>query len=145
MNANSGAVAVTTVRRNHTGDFRLSGRKFYRDKDRALIGGVCAGIADYFGFDLMATRVFAVLAAVFFGPVAILTYLGVVFFVPSRKNRRAELAPEDRAFQRAMRAAPKTTIGDVHRRFQKLDGRLAKLERHVTSPRYRLDEEFRNL
>ena len=31
--------------------------KLYRDKESAMIAGVCAGIADYFGFNRKGTRV----------------------------------------------------------------------------------------
>jgi phage shock protein C len=36
-------------------------------------------------------------------------------------------------------------MSDVRRRFQSLDRRLARLEKYVTSSRYALDREFRDL
>ena len=36
-------------------------------------------------------------------------------------------------------------MADVRRRFQRLDARLARMERYVTSPRFNLDQEIRNL
>jgi len=51
----------------------------------------------------------------------------------------------DPEFRKAVRSAPAQTLGDVRRRFQSLDGRLARLERYVTSSRFKLDQEFRNL
>ena len=37
----------------------ISQRRFYRSRDRALVAGVCAGLADYFGFNLKVTRILA--------------------------------------------------------------------------------------
>ena len=125
-------------------DSPLSGRKFYRNRTNGIIGGVCAGVADYFGFNLRTTRILTAIACFFFWPAAILIYVGLVLFVPARSAAEMQQAP-DPEFRRAMRSAPKTTIGDVHRRFQKLESRLIRIERHVTSPRYNLDREIRNL
>ena len=35
---------------------RSSGRRFYRDADRAVLGGVCAGLASYLGINLKVLR-----------------------------------------------------------------------------------------
>ena len=37
--------------------------RFTRNADRAVLGGVCAGIADYFGFNLRVTRLLAIIAS----------------------------------------------------------------------------------
>ncbi len=132
--------------RDRDDDSGLSGRRFYRDKSRAWIGGVCAGVADYFGFSVGTTRLLTVVAGFAFFPVAVLLYVAVLFLVPARHTAaRAPKNPEEREFRRAVRAKPKRTLKDVHRRYQQLDARLAALERHVTSPRYRLDEELGKL
>lgn len=120
------------------------GRRFYRRSKRAKLGGVCAGIADYFGFNLCATRFLTVVLFLMFPPLMIVAYLGCVLLVPSDRSVSAP-APRDPEFRRAMRANPAGTLADVRRRFQKLDTRLARLERYVTSPRFDLDQEFRKL
>ena len=37
-------------------------RRFYRNRDKAMVAGVCAGLADYFGFNLRVTRILAVIS-----------------------------------------------------------------------------------
>ena len=37
-------------------------RRFYRSREHAIIAGVCAGFADYFGFNLKVTRILVVIA-----------------------------------------------------------------------------------
>jgi phage shock protein C len=122
----------------------ISQRRFYRNKDRAIVAGVCAGLADYFGFNLKVTRILAVICLLVAMPMTLLVYFGTVFLVPAMPDlgQRHNYDPD---FRRAVRSAPKQTVGDVRRRYQSLDSRLARLERYVTSPRFNLDQEFRKL
>ncbi len=124
---------------------QLSGRKFFRVKDTAWLAGVCSGLAHYFGFRVGATRLLAFIAFLFMPPIVVLLYVGVTLLVPSRYLPQAYHEPQEYAFNQAMRSAPATTISDVRRRYQQIEARLARLERHVTSPRYRLDQEINNL
>ena len=119
-------------------------RRFYRNREKAMLGGVCAGLADYFGFNLRVTRILAFIAFLMAMPMSLLAYFGTVLLVPTgpESARQPEFDPE---FRKAIRSAPAQTLGDVRRRFQSLDSRLARLERYVTSSRFNLDQEFRKL
>ena len=119
-------------------------RRFYRNRDRAMVAGVCAGLADYFGFNLKVTRILAVISLFMACPVTLIAYFGTVFLVPATPLGRDE-PPYDPEFRKAVRSAPRQTLSDVRRRFQSLDSRLARLERYVTSSRFNLDQEFRKL
>ena len=120
-----------------------SAGRLYRDTDRAKLGGVCAGLAEYFGFNLCVTRFLAVIAFLFAMPMTIIAYLAAVLLTPARSSRGEQpAAPE---FRRPVRSAPAKTADDVRRRFRSLDRRLARMEKYVTSSRYELDREFRNL
>lgn len=119
-------------------------RRFYRNREKAMLGGVCAGLADYFGFNLRVTRVLAFVAFLMAMPMALIVYFGTVLLVPTGPDESRQ--PEyDAEFRKAVRSAPAQTLGDVRRRFQSLDNRLARLERYVTSSRFNLDQEFRKL
>jgi phage shock protein C len=119
-------------------------RRFYRSTDRAMLGGVCAGLSEYFGFNLKVTRILAVIAFFWATPLAIVAYLGVVLLVPARPSVQVG-APIDPEFKQALRSSPGQTMSDLRGRFQALDRRLARLEKYVTSSRYQLDREFRDL
>ena len=119
-------------------------RRFYRDRDRAMVAGVCAGIADYFGFNLKVTRVLAVISLFMASLVTLIAYFAMVFLVPAAPRGTNE-PHYDRDFRKAVRSAPRQTLSEVRRRFQSLDNRLARLERYVTSSRFNLDQEFKNL
>ena len=45
-------------------------RRFYRNRDRAIVAGVCAGIADYFGFNRRVTRLLAFIALLMATPLS---------------------------------------------------------------------------
>ncbi len=122
----------------------ISRRKFYRSRDRAVLAGVCAGMADYFGFNLKMTRVLAVVSLLMAMPVTLIAYFGTVFLVPVAPDgdRQSNYDPE---FRKAVRSSPRQTLSDVRRRFQSLDSRMARLERYVTSSRFNLDQEFKKL
>ena len=119
-------------------------RRFVRSADRAIVAGVCAGLADYFGFNLRVTRLLAFIALCVAFPVSLLVYFGAVLLIPSAHD--PERQPDhDAEFEQAVRSAPRQTLNDVRRRFQSLDSRMARLERYVTSSRFDLDQEFRKL
>ena len=52
----------------------LPQRSFRLDRQRAVIGGVCAGMADYFGWDVALVRIAWVLATIFFFGSLLLVY-----------------------------------------------------------------------
>jgi len=118
-------------------------RPFYRRADNAMLGGVCAGLANYFGFNLRVTRILAVIAFFVAMPMAVIVYLAVVFLVPARAIGQEERGRSKK--WRARRASTEQMASEVRSRTQSLDRRLARLEKYITSRRYELDEEFRNL
>ncbi len=60
-------------------------RKFYRDPEKKVIGGVIAGFSAYTGWDLGLLRVFAVLSVLFFGS-GIVAYLVILVISPEAKT-----------------------------------------------------------
>jgi phage shock protein C len=127
---------------------RTSGRRFYRDADRAVLGGVCAGLASHLGFNLKVTRFLCAIAFLCAFPFALFVYLAVVLLVPASSARvyddaMYEERRKDALREEIIRARP--TTGEIRERYRSLDERLARIEKYVTSSRYKLDEEFRRL
>lgn len=133
---------------------QTSERRFYRDADRAVLGGVCAGLAGYLGFNLRMTRCLAFIAFLMAMPIAVIGYLAAVFLIPASSSRVYDRATE-REFEKRRkkrkrdeaRAAPmaSATADEVRQRYRSLDARLARLEKHVTSRRFQLEQEIRKL
>lgn len=146
---------------------------FYRDADRAVVGGVCAGLAGHFGLNLKVTRFLMVLAFLMATPFAVIAYLGAVLLIPAESRRgperfywrgccgigrryrtrrrrhgsnrhdSAKTAAVEEDETPANRVRP--SLGEVRERYKTLDKRLAELEKQVTSPRFQLEQEFRKL
>lgn len=130
-------------------------RRFVRNADRACLGGVCAGIADYFGFNVCAVRTLFVIAFFIFMPFVAIAYIALVLLVPAEssryeyvverrvRKRRRRMSRKER--RRAAEEEQRQAREAVRERYRSLDERLAKIEKYVTSSRYDLDREFRNL
>ncbi len=119
-------------------------RRFHRSADKRVLGGVCGGLSDYFGFNLAVTRFLAVIALFMAPPFAIVSYLAAVVLIPSSPSPKPQPG-YDEGFRQTMRSSPAQAMSDARRRFQALDRRLARLEKYITSSRYSLDKEFRDL
>ncbi len=63
--------------------FSFSSRRLYRDENNKVLGGVCSGIANYFGIDPLIVRILAVLGNVF----SFWTYLILWIAIPSSANQ----------------------------------------------------------
>ncbi len=126
-----------------TGEASTYERRFRRSSDHSVLGGVCGGLSHYFGFNLKVTRILAFIGFLMNPPLAGLAYLSVVLLVPAAPtSQKPEIDPK---FHQSLRSRPAQTARDVKRRFLALDRRLARLEKYVTSSRYDLDREFRDL
>lgn len=118
--------------------------KLYRNPRRGMIFGVCAGIAEYFGFDLNVTRIIVVVGALFAAPFVCVAYILLGLLLPVRAYGDSMRPPGD-PLERQVRSSPHDTLASVRYRFRDLDARLQRLEKYVTSNRYKLDSEFRKL
>lgn len=127
--------------------FGESGRnRLYRNREEGVIAGVCAGIADYFAFDVTVTRVLVALAAIFFSPFIFVVYIVLALVLESKPPRTGPEPDEEReAVSRRVRSEPHATLRSVRYRFRELEQRLQRMEKYVTSDRFRLDREFEGL
>ena len=65
-------------------------RKFYRDPEKKVIGGVMAGIAAYTGWDVGLLRVLAVLSVGLFGS-GVVAYLVILIITPEAKTMKDKM------------------------------------------------------
>src|SRR5215210_9189390 len=119
--------------------------RFYRDKRNGKLFGICAGIADYTGFDVNLVRV-CFLAAVFMSGGGILPFYVIAGFVTPTKPREFETGDrEERQFWQGVRASPTRTARDIRSRFKDIDRRLADIESYVTTENRSLAREIEAL
>lgn len=117
--------------------------RLYRDKENAMLAGVCAGIADYFGLNRKGTRVVTVLLMFlppFFAFIAI-TYIILAIVLPVKPVNLYE-NKEQAEFWRGVSNAPSDVFGAVRHRFRELNLRLEKMEAFITSKEFEIDREL---
>ena len=119
--------------------------RFYRDKANGKVFGVCAGIADYTGFDVSLVRV-CFLAAMFMSGGSVLPFYFIAAMVTPTKPLGMDYADrEDRQFWQGVRASPGRTARDIRSRFRDIDRRLADIESYVTTENRTLAREIEQL
>ena len=119
--------------------------RFYRDKRNGKFMGVCAGIADYTGFDVTLVRI-TMIAAVFLSSGSILPVYFIAGMVAPKKPSELENTDvEEREFWRSVRRSPTRTARDIRLRLKDIDRRLADIESYVTTENRSLAREIEQL
>lgn len=119
--------------------------RLYRDRENSVIFGVCAGLADYFGFDVKLTRLCVAIGGVIFFPTVIIIYVIMGLLLDESPNTPREQPRSDPELRRRVRSEPHATLRSVRHRFRELDRRLQRLEKYVTSKKYNLEREINGL
>ena len=119
--------------------------RFYRDKRNGKLFGVCAGIADYTGFDVSLVRV-CFLAALFMSGGGVLPFYFIAAMVTPTKPAAFERADsEEKQFWQGVRASPARAARDIRSRMKDIDRRLADIESYVTTENRSLAKEIEQL
>lgn len=119
--------------------------KFYLDKQNGKWLGVCAGIADYSGIDVLWVRVGAVLVTLMGAfPWTLIAYFLIAYFAQN-KPLGLYADPDDEKFWQGVRTNPARSTRDVRSKFRDIDRRLADIETHYTSGNRRLADEIDRL
>ncbi len=120
--------------------------KFYLDRSNRKYKGVCAGIADYTGFDVTLVRIATVILTVMGGfPWTVIAYWLAAWMAEDKPRDIADDTPAETKFWQGVRASPGRSVRDVRSRFRDLDRRLADIETHVTSGNMSLANEIEKL
>jgi phage shock protein C len=118
--------------------------KFYRDKANGKWMGVCAGISDYIGVDVLWVRLAFVVSTL-----CGLGFMPVVYFALGflSENKPSSLYAdvEEQRFWQGVRQSPARTAREVRAQFRDLDRRLAEVEAFYVSSNPRLSAEIDKL
>jgi phage shock protein C len=120
-------------------------QRLYRNPRNGRVFGVCAGVAEYFGFDVTVTRVLLVIGAFFSFSMLIIAYVILALLLPVKPSEGPGSEDRSDPVQRKVRSDPHEMLSSVRYRFRDIDSRLQRLEKYVTSNRFQLDREFRQL
>ena len=130
----------------------MSARNFAglrRIPQRGIIAGVCAGIADYFDWNLKLLRAVLVIGFLVSGFFPIVIVYCVLWYVMDPVE--GDL-PSDRysggggdPYSPASGGARRPTMAEVQMRFERLDSRLREIEECVTDKEFELRRELKKL
>ena len=148
---------------------REPGRELYRDPDNGKICGVCAGVANYFGFETWVVRVIAVSLLIFLNGGMILGYFIACWLLEvkpgskttnrcgpfghhfSGRNRRNNTTANNSTYRPNVQDvwrkgnSASNTLDRVNKKFSNLEQRLRGMESYVTSDKFKLDKEFESI
>ena len=119
--------------------------RFYRDQRNGKVMGVCAGIADYTGFDVTLVRILLILGILMGGGALVPVYFLTGWIAKDKPRELRSEDPEDRRFWQGVRQSPTRTARDIRARLRAIDRRLADVESYVLSNNRSLEREIEQL
>jgi len=144
--------------------------ELYRNSSQGKIAGVCAGLADYFGWETWLVRILVVSGVLLGMGWFIVIYIAGWFILDKKpgtlnkkdqksqksqsqyaaqaKHGEAELSSESiKVKSRIWQAGepPKQAFHDIRRKFKSLEREVRVMERYVTSPEFTVSREINKL
>jgi phage shock protein C len=133
--------------------------ELYRNPRRGKIAGVCAGLADYFGWETWLVRILVVSGVLFGMPFLIIGYVAAWFILDQTPKSHAHRhnASSENDDERANESIkvkariwqsgepPKQAFHDISRKFRTLESKLQAMEQYVTSPEFTVSREINRL
>ena len=145
-------------------------RELYRDPDNGKICGVCAGVAEYFGFETWVVRVITVSLLIFLNGGMLIVYFVACWLLavkpgtvgkkgkfrkkrqynsddsnvrPSSRNAGTYRPNVQQVWKRG--SAPGQIMKRVQGKMDALECRIRDMEGYVTSEKFALHKEFKNI
>lgn len=116
--------------------------QFYLNKQDAKWKGVCAGVADYTGIEVLWVRIATVLLTLAGGfPWTLIAYALIAWMAPKKPIGLYE-TPDDAKFWQGVRTNPTRSTAEVRSKLRDIDRRLADMETHFTSRNTALANEI---
>ncbi len=141
--------------------------ELYRSPSEGKIAGVCAGIADYFGWETWLVRILAVSGVLLGMGWFIVVYIAAWFILDKKSgttekfakkvkqkvssatcNRNDDITSDSiKVKSRIWQAGepPKQAFHDIRRKFKTLERELRQIEHYVTSPDFTVSREINKL
>jgi len=138
--------------------------ELFRNTQKGKVAGVCAGLADYFGWETWLIRVIAVSCVLLGAGFVVVIYIAGWFILDKAPTQTVNRPKDvDEALSRTQQAdfegesikvkskvwqagePPKQAFHDIRRKFKRLENELQKIERYVTSPEFTVSREINKL
>lgn len=124
-------------------------KKFYKNPKERKFLGVCAGLADYLEVDVSIVRIVVVLTCLIPGSFVPIAYFIAYFILDNKPDPIT--ATQDQKYSKVRETLNESkqfkhsTFNSCSRKYSSLHERLARIEAYVTSNRFKLDREFKNI
>jgi phage shock protein C len=119
--------------------------RFYKDKRNGKVLGICAGIADYTGVDVVIVRILMFLALWLSGFSILPVYFIAGWIAEDRPRELDYGSKDDQRFWQQVRASPARTAREIRANLKGIDRRLADVESYVLTNNRSLAREIEQL
>ena len=116
----------------------------YRDKQNAKLMGVCSGIADYTGVNVLWVRLGLIGLTMMTGGTPIPFYF-IAGFLLNKKPAHLYRDQEETRYWQRVRQNPKRTAREIRAKMKDVDRRLAEVETFYVTSNPRLHAEIERL
>lgn len=126
-------------------------KTLYRDPVNGKIGGVCAGIADYFNVEIWLVRIlvitFSIIGFGFFVFIAYVAAMLILEKMPPEEIKKHNQFNEHHVKQKAWQqgTSPSRLLADMEHAVQEMDQTVGKMEAYVISSEFDLNRKFKQL
>ncbi|MDO6706601.1 MULTISPECIES: envelope stress response membrane protein PspC [unclassified Photobacterium] len=126
-------------------------KTLYRDPKNGKLGGVCAGIAEYFGVETWVVRILTVSAFLLgIGFFVTLAYIAACLFLdkmPEERQTQQHAYKEHTVKQKPWQSgqSPSQVLHNLESEMDGMETKLQEMEAYVTSSAYDVEKAFKQL
>ena len=127
---------------------RKQKKTLYRDPKNGKLGGVCAGIAEYFAVEVWIIRLLAVSAFLFSGGFfVVLAYIAAYFILdemPEQREWQQSIYKKHNVKKKPWQSgqSAQQILENVNRELDKTENDIEHMESYVTSFAFKMDRKF---
>jgi len=116
----------------------------YRDKQNAKLLGVCSGIADYTGVNVLWVRLAFIILLLTVAPILLPGYF-IGGMLLNKKPAHLYVDRDEQKYWQRVRQSPQRTAREIRGKFRDIDRRLADVETYYVTSNPRLSAEIERL
>ena len=116
----------------------------YRDKQNSKLLGVCSGIADYTGVNVLWVRLGFIVLLLTVAPILLPGYF-IAGMLLNKKPAHLYVDREEQKYWQRVRQSPQRTAREIRGKFRDIDRRLADVETYYVTSNPRLSAEIERL
>ena len=128
----------------------MNKKRLYRDPKNAKLGGVCAGIAEYFGIELWLVRLLVFSAFLFTAGFFVVIAYAIAYFmldeIPEKQQWQQNAYTKHRVKKKAWQTgdSAQKILENISAELDQIQQKIEQLEDYVTSFEYKINKEFSN-